>query len=127
MRMLLYKPGCDPQEVDVKASELELSAIVGTREYEWMTVRMLGICVIHDSGGKAAGKKLNRMLGMTPIYGDFLVCGITWDNDGNTSAISLADKQVALLKDIVFNKFPQGDDVAANLPSYARRKREQDS
>ena len=121
MRMLLYRPGNDPQEVDVDASVEALTPVLGTDQYEWMTVRMLGFCVIHDPGGKEAGKPLNRLLGMTPIYGDFLVCGITWDNDGNTSATPIDLRLRQLLIKTIFNKIPTSDDLTDSLPSYARR------
>lgn len=122
MRMLLYRPGNDPQEVDVDASVEALTPVLGTDQYEWMTVRMLGFCVIHDPEGKEAGKLLNRLLGMTPIYGDFLVCGITWDNDGNTSATPIDLRLRQLLIKTIFNKIPTSDDLTDSLPSYARRK-----
>ncbi len=122
MRMLLYRPGNGPEELDVDASVEALTPVLGTDQYEWMTVRLLGFCVIHDPEGKASGKPLNRMLGMTPIYGDFLVCGIEWDDDGNTRATPVSLRLRQLLMHTVFNKIPTSDDVTDNLPSYARRK-----
>lgn len=120
MRMLLYQPGEDPIETDVEASVESLAPVLGTDQYEWMTVRMLMFCVIHDPYGKDGGKALNRMLGTTPLYGDFLVCGIDWDKDGNTFATPLDDRKIELLKNVIFNKFPKGDDLRDNLPSYAK-------
>ena len=67
------------------------------------------ICVIHDADGKAAGKKLNRLLGKTPLYGDFLVCGIAWDDDGVTDAVALTNQQVNLVKNVIFDRIPDED------------------
>lgn len=121
MRMLLYQPGCDARAVDVEAEVPALAEVLGTEQYEWMTVRLLSFCVIHDPDGRAAGKPLNRMLGKTPIFGDFLVCGIEWDDNGVTKAISLTPRQMGLLTNTVFNKFPTGDNPEDNLPSFARK------
>ena len=119
MRMLLYRPGMEPIEQDVEASVESISPVLGTDQYEWMTVRMLMLCVIHDPHGKDEGKGLNRLLGTTPLYGDFLVCGIDWDKDGNTFATALDDKCIGMVKSIIFNKFPTEDDLKNNQPSYA--------
>lgn len=122
MRMLLYQPGEAPVERDVAADQDQLTELLGTSQYEWMTVRFLQICVIHDADGKAAGKKLNRLLGKTPLYGDFLVCGIAWDDDGVTDAVALTNQQVNLVKNVIFDRIPDEDHLDLSLPSYARKK-----
>lgn len=121
MRMLLYQPGKEPVEKDVEPNVESFSPILGTDQYEWMTVRMLMLCVIHDPAGKQAGGQLNRLLGTTPIYGDFLVCGIDWDQDGNTFATPIDDKRIGLLKSVIFNKIPTEADLTDNVPSYRRK------
>ena len=123
MKMLLYRPGEKPVETDVEASVESLAQVLGTDQYEWMTVRMLGFCVIHDPDGKAEGKPLNRLLGMTPLYGDFLVCGIDWDDNGNTRATPISVRLRSLLIDTIFNKIPTTDDLTDQLPSYAKELR----
>lgn len=123
MKMLLYRPGMGPSEVNVEPSVESIAPFVGTDQYEWMTVRMLGFCVIHNPEGKATGGPLNRMLGKTPLFGDFLVCGIAWDDEGNTRATPVSVRLRKLLVETIFNKFPQSDDVEDNLPSYARKQK----
>ena len=122
MRMLLYRPESEPIEQDVDASVDSITPVIGTDQYEWMTVRMLMLCIIHDPNGKDKGMRLNRILGTTPIYGDFLVCGIDWDKDGNTFATPLDDQRIGLLKNVIFNKIPTEGDLTDHLPSYARKR-----
>lgn len=109
MRMLLYKVGEEPTEAEVEVSDLP--AYLGTDQYEWMTVRILTFCVIHDPEGKQKGKPLNRVLGKTKLYGDFLVCGLDWDDDGNTDAISISDGLIGLMKSTIFNRFPSPEEA----------------
>lgn len=123
MRMLLYRPGKEPSEVEIEPNVEALSQVLGTEQYEWMTVRMLKLCVIHDPEGKASGHAVNRLLGMTPIYGDFLVCGIDWSDEGDTWPVGLVDKQVQLVTEVIFNKFPDPNNLEASLPSYARNRK----
>lgn len=109
MKMLLYKPGCDPTTCDVEASVEALTPVLGTDQYEWMTVRMLHFCVIHDPEAKDKGLPLNRVLGQTPIYGDFLVCGLDWDEEGNSKVLPVNLGLRRLLVETIFNKFPDED------------------
>lgn len=108
--MMLYKVGEEPAFVDVKVPD-DLESIVGTDQYEWMTVRILTFCIIHDAEGREHGKPLNRVMGKTKLYGDFLVSGLTWDDDGNTEVISISDGLASLMRGTIFNKMPSPEEA----------------
>lgn len=111
MRMLLYRVDEEAAEVDVADDAEAIGGILGTGEQGRMTVRMLRICILHDPEGGRAGRPLNRMLGRTPLYGDFLVCGIDWDDKGSMWAVALDEEQVQVVRDVIFDRLPTDADA----------------
>ena len=101
MRTLLYRVGQEPVDYDVEIPDF--SAAIGAPEIEWMTVRFLKLCIVRDSRGEKSGKPVCQVLGKTPIYGDFLVTCIDWDDDGNTEATPMTDGFASMVKHMLFN------------------------
>ena len=101
MRTLLYRVGQEPVFFDAEIADFP--AVIGAPEIEWMTVRFLKICIVRDSRGAESGKPVCQVLGKTPIYGDFLVTCIDWDDDGNTEATPMTDGFASMVKHMLFN------------------------
>ena len=101
MRTLLYRVGQEP--VDFDAEIPDFPAAIGAPEIEWMTVRFLKLCIVRDSRGEESGKPVRQVLGKTPIYGDFLVTCIDWDDDGNTEVTPMNDGFASMVKHMLFN------------------------
>lgn len=102
MRTLLYRVGQEP--VDCEAEIADFGSIIDAPEIAWMTVHLLKIGIVYDACGKAGGKPVCQVLGTTPIYGDFLVTCIDWDDDGITEATPITDGFAAMVKHMVFDK-----------------------
>lgn len=102
MRTLLYRVGQEP--VFHEAEKEEFATIIDAPELEWMTVRFLKMCVICDARGVESGKPVCQTLGKTPIYGDFIVTCVDWDDDGNTWETDVNEGFAAMIRHMVFNK-----------------------
>jgi hypothetical protein len=102
MRTLLYRVGQEP--VFHEAEKEEFATIIDAPELEWMTVRFLKMCVICDARGVESGKPVCQTLGKTPIYGDFIVTCVDWDDDGNTWETDVNDGFAAMIRHMIFNK-----------------------
>ena len=116
MRTLLYRVGQEP--VDYDAEIPDFAAVIGAPEIEWMTVRFLKLCIVRDSRGADSGKPVCQVLGKTPIYGDFLVTLMDWDDEGNTWASPINDGFASMVKHMLFNheygKKAEGKDSHGN-------------
>ena len=99
MKTLLYRVGQEP--IDCEAEIADFPAVIGAPEIEWMTVRFLKLCIVRDSRNAESGKPVCRVLGKTPIYGDFLVTCIDWDDEGNTEATSITDGFASMAKHMI--------------------------
>lgn len=102
MRTLLYRVGQEP--VDCEAEAADFASVIGAPEIEWMTVRLLKMCIVRDARDKESGKPVCQVLGTTPIYGDFLVTCIDWDDNGTTEITPITDGFASMVRHMVFNK-----------------------
>ncbi len=101
MRTLVYRVGQEP--IDYDAEIEEFAHVIGAPEIEWMTVRLLKLCIVRDARDKDSGKPVCQVLGKTPIYGDFLVTCVDWDDEGNTWAIPVTDGFASMVRHMLFN------------------------
>lgn len=102
MRTLLYRVGEEPVFKEVEKADF--ASVIDAPELEWMTVRFLKMCIICDARGEASGKPVCQVLGKTPIYGDFLVTCVDWDDDGNTWETSVTDGFASMIQHMIFSK-----------------------
>lgn len=122
MRTLLYRVGREP--IDCEAEIADFASIIGAPEIGWTTVRLLKIGIVHDVRDKDSGKPVCQVLGTTPIYGDFLVTCIDWDDDGTTEATSITDGFASMVKHMVFTK-GYGKDVGESEERHGDDRRGQ--
>ena len=101
MRTLLYRVGQEP--VFYEAEIDDFASVIDAPELDWMTVRFLKVCIVRDARDKDSGKPVCQVLGKTPIYGDFLVTCVDWDDDGNTWATSVDNGFAAMVQHMLFN------------------------